>query len=442
MAKKSMLKTIITASILTTLLCGNLFVVEAAPSKNSGKYPYPPQQQQSRQNAPRPVMQQPRRNPPRPVMQQPKQNASRPVMQQPRQNAPRPVMQQPRQNSPRPVMQQPRQNAPRPVMQQPRQNAPRPVMQQPRQNAPRPVMQRPRQNASRPVKQQPKQNAPRPVMQQPKHRPVQHQVTSRWEPRHTDIKHEGPKVHAVKHTAVKADTNRPKHMEPGKLGPRHEMVRRLPVQGHEMVRHPPVPRPHENRQAWHRPPKPPKNHWWDHRPSHGWGPYRGYYNGIYYSDVASALLAAEIIHSACETNHVTVINYADSSDRIFIPKEAVKYKGHHYLVFSDIGNSMEEAQQFCESMGGHLATVEDDGKNERLFRLINDSGYVNEQFEKFGYNRLIPKEPITYEKVIPENGSEEDAEYYGLYYWNYRNLRDNGMSAGTGGTAFVCEWDV
>ena len=431
MAKKSMLKTIITASILTTLLCGNLFAVEAAQSKNSGKYPYPPQQQQSRQNSPRPVMQQPRQNAPRPAMQQPRQNAPRPVMQQPRQNPPRPVMQQPKQNAPRPVMQQPRQNAPRPVMQQPRQNAPRPVMQQPRQNAPRPVMQQPRQNASHPVMQQPKQNPPRPVMQQPKHRPVQHQVASRWEPRHTDIKHEGSKVRELKPTAIKADTNRPKHLEPGKPGPRREMVRR-----------PPAPRPHENRHAWRRPPKPPKNHWWDHRLPHGWGPYRGYYNGIYYSDVASALLAAEIIHSACETNHVTVINYADSSDRIFIPKEAVKYKGHHYLVFSDIGSSMEEAQQFCESMGGHLATVEDDGKNERLFRLINDSGYVNEQFEEFGYNRLIPKEPITYEKVIPENGSEEDAEYYGLYYWNYRNLRENGMSAGTGGTAFVCEWDV
>ena len=69
-------------------------------------------------------------------------------------------------------------------------------------------------------------------------------------------------------------------------------------------------------------------------------------------------------------------------------------------MFSDIGKSMEDAQQFCESMGGHLATVGDDDKNERLFRLINDSGYDNESFEKEGYDRFIPNEPVTYEKVI------------------------------------------
>ena len=92
------------------------------------------------------------------------------------------------------------------------------------------------------------------------------------------------------------------------------------------------------------------------------------------------LLAAEIIHSSYDTHYTTVINQADVSDYVFIPKEAIKYKGHHYLVFSDIGKSMEDAQQFCESMGGHLATVGDDDKNERLFRLINDSGYMKKQF--------------------------------------------------------------
>ncbi len=112
------------------------------------------------------------------------------------------------------------------------------------------------------------------------------------------------------------------------------------------------------------------------------------------------------------------------------------------MVFSDVGETMEDAQQFCESMGGHLATVGDDGKNERLYRLINDSGYDNEYFETFGHARMISNEPVTFVKANPESSSEEDGEYYGLYYWNYKNLREDGTSAGTGGNAFVCEWDM
>ena len=135
-----------------------------------------------------------------------------------------------------------------------------------------------------------------------------------------------------------------------------------------------------------------------------------------------------------------MIYYAEDSTRPFIPKEAIKYKGHHYHVFSDIGKTMEEAQQFCESMGGHLAAVGDDEMNERMYRLINDSGYDNEYFEKFGHYRMIPNEPVTYVKADQESNSEEEV-FYGLYYWNYKNLTEEGTTDGTGGNAFVCEWD-
>lgn len=192
--------------------------------------------------------------------------------------------------------------------------------------------------------------------------------------------------------------------------------------------------------VWRRAPKRPKDSWWNHRPVHRWGRYRGYYNGIYYTDVLSALLAAEIIHSAYDYEPVNVIYYTEDSTRAFIPKEAIKYKGHHYLVFSDIGNTMEDAQQFCESMGGHLAEVGNDEMNERMYRLINDSGYDNEYFEKFGHYRMIPNEPVTYVKADQESNSEEEL-FYGLYYWNYKNLTEDGTTDGTGGNAFVCEWD-
>ena len=35
----------------------------------------------------------------------------------------------------------------------------------------------------------------------------------------------------------------------------------------------------------------------------------------------------------------------------------------------------------------------------------------------------------------------EEEVYYGLYYWNYKNLKEDGTVADTGGNAFIREWD-
>lgn len=299
---------------------------------------------------------------------------------------------------------------------------PRLKVQEPKRTNAKPVVQEQKRTVAKPVVQEPKRTVAKPIVHEPKHsvaKPVIH------EQKRSVAK---PVKHELKHSVAKPVEHKAKRVEHRKPDPRKDLHR------------PPVKRTYKNMHVWRRAPKPPKDYWWHHRPAHRPGRYRGYYHGVYYTDVLSVLLAAEIIHSSYDTHYTTVINQADVSDYVFIPKEAIKYKGHHYLVFSDIGKSMEDAQQFCESMGGHLATVGDDDKNERLFRLINDSGYDNESFEKEGYDRFIPNEPVTYEKVVSDNNSDEEL-YYGLYYWNYKNLKEDGSIAGTGGNAFVCEWD-
>ena len=466
MERRFMMKKILSALIVTAFLSMNLAVAEAAPPKKGAPYPYQQSQQnnrssthQAKPNSPRPPMHQPRPSQPRPAVHQARPSQPRPVVHQARQSQPRPTVQQARSSQPRPSVQQARSSQPRPTVQQARTSQPRPTVQQARSNSPRPSVQQTRTNSPRPSVQQARPNQPRPTVQQARMsqprpmvqqarssqpRPTVHQTrsnsprpsiqqTKSGATRQTIQKPKPvsprPKVQEPKKNVAKPDIQNQKYREHTKKGPRKDLHR------------PPIQRTYGNMHVWRRAPKAPRDYWWNHRPAHRRGRYRGYYNGIYYSDVLSTLLVAEVIHSSYYTGDTAVINYADLPDQSFIPEEAIKYKGHHYLVFSDIGNSMEDAQQFCESIGGHLATVGDDAKNERLYRLINNSGYDNEYFEKSGSGRMIPDEPVTYVKTDPGSNSEGDETYYGMYYWNYRNLREDGTSDGTGGNAFVCEWD-
>ena len=459
MKRISLMKKTIAAFVLAAFLSVTLSVAEAAP----GRKIYPnPAQQQSQQSS-RPAAQHPRANAPRPAMHQTRSGSARPRMHQPkpvtqRQTvhrakpvSQRQTMHQSRSGSPRPTMQQPKPATQRQMVQQPKPVSQRQTMHQPKHTEvsreklrpkahdPKPNIARPKthdqkQSVAKPKTHDPKKKAAKPKIHEPKRhapRPKLHEQRQNVaKPRIHDSKQNvaKPKVHDPKQHISKPKTHRPEYRKHRKPGPRKDLHR------------PPVHRTHENMHVWRRAPKPPKDHWWNHRPAHRRGRYRGYYNGIYYTDVLSALLVAEVIHSTYAAEPASVIYYAEDSTRPFIPKEAIKYKGHHYHVFSDIGNTMEDAQQFCESMGGHLAAVGDDDMNERMYRLINDSGYDNEYFEKFGHYRMIPNEPVTYVKADQESNSEEEV-FYGLYYWNYKNLTEEGTTDGTGGNAFVCEWD-
>ena len=423
MERRPMMKKSIAAFILAVFLSVTLSAAEAAP----GKKVYPnPAQQQSQQRS-RPAAQKPRPSAPRPSMQHAKPVHQRQTIQRPKSVSPRQTMQQPKPVSQRQTVQQPKPVSQRQTVQRAKPVSQRQTMHQPKhtevsREKQRPKAHDPKPNIARPKTHDRKQSVAEPKVHDPKKEAAKPKIhePKRHAPR--------PKMHEQGQNVSKQATHRPEYRKHSKPGPRKDLHR------------PPVHRTHENMHVWRRAPKPPKDHWWNHRPAHRRGRYRGYYNGIYYTDVLSALLVAEVIHSTYAAEPASVIYYAEDSTRPFIPKEAIKYKGHHYHVFSDIGNTMEDAQQFCESMGGHLAAVGDDEMNERMYRLINDSGYDNEYFEKFGHYRMIPNEPVTYVKADQESNSEEEV-FYGLYYWNYKNLTEEGTTDGTGGNAFVCEWD-
>ena len=158
-----------------------------------------------------------------------------------------------------------------------------------------------------------------------------------------------------------------------------------------------------------------------------------------------------MVNKKTADSHYNTTSSLDSeAGGVFIPQEALAYRGHHYHVFSGVGNSWEEAQQFCESMGGHLATVNDDFENLRLYRLMKDSGYDSAYFgltrsNVTGQWRWVNGEPVTYMNWNPgEPNNERGRERYGMYYWKHQyTWNDGDFGNGTVGdnTAFICEWD-
>ena len=146
-----------------------------------------------------------------------------------------------------------------------------------------------------------------------------------------------------------------------------------------------------------------------------------------------------------------VLSYELEKEDMDIPEDAVEYGGHHYYIY-DIGNDIEAAIEYCESLGGHMATITSSGENDFLYdyMLSNDLESVY-----FGFSDAAEEgtwiwlngESVSYTNWhSTEPNSENDDEDYAMFYWKYDDGTWNDGDFGTGGTngggcAFICEWD-
>lgn len=134
-----------------------------------------------------------------------------------------------------------------------------------------------------------------------------------------------------------------------------------------------------------------------------------------------------------------------------IPEDAVEYNGHHYYIYeiNDI-TSGEDAEKYCESLGGYLATITSADENEFLFNYIHELGYENAHFgftdsEEEGMWKWVTGEEVDYTNWHSgePNGENED-EDYAMFYFKYDDgtWNDGDFNGRTvnGGNAFICEW--
>lgn len=141
-----------------------------------------------------------------------------------------------------------------------------------------------------------------------------------------------------------------------------------------------------------------------------------------------------------------------TSKKKMIPSDAAEFNGHHYYVY-DMDNitTWEQAEAYCESLGGYLATITSREEDEFVyFYLKNNFDYESAYFgftdrEEEGTWVWVNGETSTYTNWNPgEPNDENPNEDYAMYYYKYPegtwNDGDFGYETLNSGQVFICEW--
>lgn len=141
-----------------------------------------------------------------------------------------------------------------------------------------------------------------------------------------------------------------------------------------------------------------------------------------------------------------------------------KYKGHRYTAI-DHGLTWEDAKEYCESLGGHLMTVNSKGEQKALVKALKKkTGVKRKNFwlgaqkdetgkmrwitgESFSYTAWGPGQPDNFRETClmiyrfnnPHTGGDD------TYLWNdLSNLGTHGNESwfGLNNFGFICEWEA
>lgn len=143
---------------------------------------------------------------------------------------------------------------------------------------------------------------------------------------------------------------------------------------------------------------------------------------------------------------------APASPASQIPEDAAAFAGHYYRIYQQSG-SWTDAKAFCESLGGHLATITSAEEDAFIYQWKESEGVANVYFGlyKSAHDntwRWVTEEPVGYlnwHSGEPSGGSEKYGMYYSGFDSNKNQWNDGNWGNGTwyddSQVAFICEWD-
>lgn len=123
----------------------------------------------------------------------------------------------------------------------------------------------------------------------------------------------------------------------------------------------------------------------------------------------------------------------------------INYNGHYYGILEGVADTWEAAQAYCQSIGGNLATINDEAENTALFNYMKNYGYNNAFFglsdaAEEGNWTWANGESLSYTNWAPGEPNGGAAENYGMFFDGVADYQWND-SAFTAGSAFLCEWN-
>lgn len=136
-----------------------------------------------------------------------------------------------------------------------------------------------------------------------------------------------------------------------------------------------------------------------------------------------------------------------TSKTILIPDDAIEFNGHCYKLYC-VTMTWDEAEIFCESIGGHLAVITTPEENEFAFLLMKESGYdsayfgLTDQAEEGVWQWINGEEYIYKNWNLSEPNNQNGNEDYAMFYYKYDNGEWNdGDFNEEEEKAIICEWD-
>ena len=158
--------------------------------------------------------------------------------------------------------------------------------------------------------------------------------------------------------------------------------------------------------------------------------------------------------SSGSSAYKTAKQYAPAAE-----SDIIEYNGHAYAIFNfkTLGlGSFDACEEYCENMGGHLAVINSQDENDRLYQLVTDSGltlaffgYTDEKSE--GNWQWVDGSDNKYTnwckikgKTQPNNGAANkgyERENYAEFYKETANGMWNDAIFGMNTYRFICEWE-
>ena len=118
--------------------------------------------------------------------------------------------------------------------------------------------------------------------------------------------------------------------------------------------------------------------------------------------------------------------------------------GHKYQIFSDVVDSWEDAEEYCEELNGHLAVITSKEEDDFLYQYIKKNGVKGAYFGLIDIDMddwyWVDGTPVSYTNWHEDEPSSYD-EPYGMYFYKFTDGTWNDADWGENTTAFICEWD-